>query len=99
MPFNLCQISPPNKLLMKYLLVLFLFVVAYPSLYTQPLWSCDGSLIITVNGDFYINRVPAGEIGVNLELLPLPNFGLVNGIGYRRSNNCIYGVDFNIPGH
>jgi gliding motility-associated-like protein len=83
---------------MKYILVLFFFVVTHSSLHAQPLWSCDGSLIITVNGDFYINRVSAGEIDVNLELLPLPNFGLINGIGYRRSNNYIYGVDANIPG-
>ena len=82
---------------MRFICVLSLLTVMYQSVYAQPLWTCDGSLIITVGGDFYINRVPAGEIGVNLERLPLPNFGLINGIGYRRSNNCIYGIDFNDP--
>ncbi|MGH1438063.1 MAG: gliding motility-associated C-terminal domain-containing protein [Lewinella sp.] len=64
----------------------------------QPLWSCDGSMIIAVGGDFYINRTQVGDNTINFEALPIPNVGLINAIGYRRSDNCIYGIDQNIPG-
>ncbi|WP_367389073.1 gliding motility-associated C-terminal domain-containing protein [Lewinella sp. LCG006] len=64
----------------------------------DPLWTCDGSLIIVTGGDFYRSYTQPEDEEIVLDRLPLPNFGRVDCIGYRRIDNCIYGIDNNLPG-
>lgn len=66
------------------------------SLHAQPLWSCDGSIIFTIDGKLFINNTAPGDLDISLNELPLPSFGDINGIAYRRADNCIYGVDNNV---
>lgn len=84
---------------MKVFWYILLFLVPSLHLHAQePLWSCDEILIMVHGGDFIISRVnPSDETGVT-ELLPLPNYGKVDCIGYRKKDNCIYGIDRNVEG-
>ncbi len=83
---------------MKNLTILWLLLVALTPLFAQPLWTCDGTTIIMIDGDFYLNRTQIGDAEINLEPLPVPNAGNINGIAYRRTDNCIYGADMNLDG-
>lgn len=83
---------------MKKLSALSFFLIASFCLSAQALWTCDGKTIIALGGDFFLNHTQLGDTEITLEALPLPNFGAVNGIAYRRTDDCIYGVDANGSG-
>lgn len=82
--------------MLRFLILSIFTTVSIFSLSAQPLWSCDGSVIFALDGKMYINRTVPGDLDISLEELPLPSFGNINAIAYRRTDNCIYGVDYNV---
>lgn len=82
--------------MLRFCVFSFLTLISFFALRAQALWSCDGSAIFAFDGKFFINRTVPEDTDISFEELPLPSFGKINGIAYRRTDDCVYGIDSNV---